>query len=174
MPSSAVSPSIGVVMTTLCSAISYWPNYWSHSYFRPRPQVQLMIERLAKQGALMRVDGGSPSTDLKRATAKVQAPELTAGELEFFAGLSKDELADRYFENGGRNKFKARYDKAVAIHGFKLPAGAGKAAYETTPQLEPLTLERYRSTPASEIARLYMQSPWWRSEVDRLIRERKI
>jgi hypothetical protein len=137
---------------------------------------ELMIQQLAKQGWLMRVDGSSASADrevyLRAAIAKVDAPELTPSELEYFSGLSQVELVDRYWEHDSRNEFAVRYAKASRTFGFVIPPRPAAAAKLSVTPI-PLTAEEYHALKANEVCRR-LKDPRFKAAVDKLIAEHKI
>jgi hypothetical protein len=83
--------------------------------------VQLMIERLEKQGWLVRSDGGNANSDFARAVATIEAEPLTKAEIDWFGSLSRVELQDRYWDANGANRFRVRYDFACRTLGFVPP-----------------------------------------------------
>lgn len=92
--------------------------------------AQVAFETLRKEGALTRTDGKDSAYDLEQdnillgqavadATAINQKEPLAVWEIEWMASLSPAEKRLRFFENGGLNKFAARYALAIRDYGFQ-------------------------------------------------------
>jgi hypothetical protein len=141
--------------------------------------VELGIKALARQGLLVRVDGGTFETDtqqaLQKITAQIDEPELTRSEVEYFQGLR--DLEQLYWADGGYNRFAVRFNKAVKTRPygliFQIPGRPTAAVDGDGPALS-LSAEEWRKIPASVSTRRYMQEPAFRRCTDKLIREGKI
>ena len=69
------------------------------------------------------------ATEVKRAqaafeatVAEVASKPFARNELDYFSSLSRQDLHDQYFANGGYNDFRVRYDAACKQFGFVPPA----------------------------------------------------
>ena len=84
--------------------------------------VEIVINKMAKQGWLLRTDNGESEKQYLRETiAKIEAQPITKDELDNVAGLSQVELADRYWFANGVNEFRYRYDLICRTWGFQVP-----------------------------------------------------
>jgi hypothetical protein len=139
--------------------------------------VELGINFLAGQGLLFRTEGGSLKTDtqahLDQIFARLDAPELTKAEIEFFQSLHPRDLEQRYWAEGGINEFAVRYNKAIKAFGFRQPGRPASAVDDDQPTLN-LSAEEWRKIPASISTRRYMQEPAFKRATDKLIAEGKI
>jgi len=95
---------------------------WEAQLLPSETTIQYFIEKLAKQGQLVRVDGGNAENDFQRQVAKIQEEPLLKDEIDWFASLSAAELQDRYWQNNAHNRFAARYQLAMKLWGFIAPA----------------------------------------------------
>lgn len=97
--------------------------------------AHLTFERMVRAGQIVRTDGKDERDDAKEMVdiaqkkldatiAKVSAVPLSRAEVEYFASLSQLELSKLYWgpANDGFTDFAARYQKAMAEHGFRGPA----------------------------------------------------
>jgi hypothetical protein len=87
--------------------------------------IELGIKTLVRKGLLFRVDGKSQSDDTQEALNQIvqgiEAPDLTAAEIETFSSIHPQKLMELYWEDGGTNRFAVRYRKAARVFGFQIP-----------------------------------------------------
>jgi hypothetical protein len=139
--------------------------------------VELAIKQLVAKNLLVRVDGKSQSDDTQEAlnqiVQRIEAPELTAAEIEAFSSIHPQELMKRYWEDNATNRFSIRYRKAAKTFGFQIPGRpAAKQAVAAGDELE-LTAEAYNSMSARDL-QVKLRDPRFKAGVYRLLAERKI
>jgi hypothetical protein len=94
--------------------------------------ASIAFNDLVKEGKLIRTDGKNAADDqaeyqdevnqlVASCIAKDQEAQLERWEIEWFASMGPREISERFYENGGLNKFNHRYSMALAQHGFKTP-----------------------------------------------------
>lgn len=95
----------------------------------------ITFNRLVADGTIKRTDGRTNLDDANdaveatkrnfdRVVAEVEAPPLSAKELEVFYSMHPRERALHYWAGDppGYNSFRIRFDKAIKEHGFEQPA----------------------------------------------------
>jgi hypothetical protein len=149
--------------------------------------ARLAFQRLVANGRLQRTDGKTHDDDRAEARAaaqanidkvaeEVDAPPLTAAELDHFASLSQQELSRLYYgeDDDAINDFAVRYRKANREHMFRIPERFQKIqAPASEPGAIELTAEQYNAMTAAELQRK-IRDPRWKAAVYRLIAEHKI
>lgn len=145
--------------------------------------VELAIKQLVRMNQLVRVDGKSSEDDTQEALAaiveRIDSPDLTKSEIEFFQSLNPRDLADKYWEFNGSNQFRVRFDKAIRTRPFGLifeapgrPESLREAAAGGIDESE-LTADQYHALGMDELKRK-LRDPRFKTQVYRLIAEKKI
>jgi hypothetical protein len=142
--------------------------------------TELAIKALVRQGLLVRVDGITQAEEnqqrLAEITAQIDQPEVSKVEVEAFLALNPRELEQRYWEHGGSNRFRVRFDKCIRERSFGTifqapgrPQGEADEAEAVS-----LTAEEYHSMGANQIIHKMKSVPGFRAAIDKLIANQEI
>jgi len=139
-----------------------------------RPCITAILRSFAdRKHLLKRVDGGSDEADrvadakrqADRHAAEEEATVVTAGDFEYVASLTKEQVSQAYHAdlNG---EFARVYRSLMKTHGFQAPAPRRAA-----PSIQPvaLTKEEYYAIPASVTVQRYRTQPAFKAAVDHLV-----
>jgi hypothetical protein len=140
------------------------------------------IEELIAEQMIQRTDGGDFQTDRlaaamaerKRLEAIATAP-ISEREFDSFVRLTPDELERKYWgTDAAAAEFRARYDRAVRDHGFRVPPKPAPVQTEVPvnadqSQWRTLDAKTYWTLDTVTVRRLYRTDAGFKRAVERLI-----